>query len=130
VTVISNSVEILCSPEEAFDYLSDHCSELEWNPGSESIDKLTDGPVGLGTKIPRQVEERPEGPRGRDDRLDRPHGWPVHNGGPIEVTAPSGSSPRPPGPGSHPTSTPGRTGSSGSPSRYSSRRSAKKRRRT
>jgi hypothetical protein len=50
VTVISNTVEIRCTPEEAFDYLSDHRNELEWNPGIESIGKLTDGPVGLGTK--------------------------------------------------------------------------------
>ena len=47
MTVISNSVEIRCTPAEAFDYLSDHRNELEWNPGIESIDKLTDGPVGL-----------------------------------------------------------------------------------
>ena len=67
MTVISNSVEIRCTPEEAFDYLSDHRNELEWNPGIESIDKLTDGPVGLGTKYLREV--RPEGRRGRDDRL-------------------------------------------------------------
>jgi hypothetical protein len=50
VTVISNSVDIRCGPEDVFDYLSDHRSELEWNPGIESIDKITDGPVGLGTK--------------------------------------------------------------------------------
>jgi hypothetical protein len=62
MTVISNSVEIRCSPEEAFDYLSDHRSELEWNPGIESIDKLTDGPVGLRTKYRRRgVSQRREG---------------------------------------------------------------------
>lgn len=50
MTVTSNSVDIQCDPEEAFDYLSDHRSELEWNPGIESIDKLTGGPVSLGAK--------------------------------------------------------------------------------
>jgi hypothetical protein len=51
VTVISNIVEIRCTPEEAFDYLSDHRNELEWNPGIDSIDKLTGGTVGLGTRL-------------------------------------------------------------------------------
>ena len=69
MTVISNSVEIRCSSEEAFDYLSDHRSELEWNPGIESIDKLTDGPGRPGHQVSGEVEERPEGRRGRDDRL-------------------------------------------------------------
>jgi hypothetical protein len=50
VTVVSNSVEIRCTPEEAIDYLSDHRSELEWNPGIEPTGKLTDGPVGQGTR--------------------------------------------------------------------------------
>ena len=33
MTIISNSTVIRCTPEEVFDYLSDHRSELEWNPG-------------------------------------------------------------------------------------------------
>jgi hypothetical protein len=45
MTIISNSTVVRCTPEEAFDYLSDHRSELEWNPGIESIEKLTDGPI-------------------------------------------------------------------------------------
>ena len=66
MTVISNIVEIRCTPEGESGYLSDHRSELEWNPGIESTGKLTDGPVGLGT---RYLEIRPElGP----PRLGRP----------------------------------------------------------
>jgi hypothetical protein len=60
VTVISNSVEIRCTPEEAFDYLSDHRNELEWNTGIESIDKLTDGPVGLGTRYLAKWKSAPK----------------------------------------------------------------------
>ena len=71
MTVISNIVEIRCTPEEALDYHSDHRSELEWNPGIESTGKLTDGPVGLGT---RYLEIRPElGP----PRLGRGAGSPA-----------------------------------------------------
>ena len=38
-----------CTPEEAFDSLSDHRYELEWNPRVQEIGQATDGPVGLGT---------------------------------------------------------------------------------
>ena len=86
VTVISNSVDIRCSPEEAFDYLSDHRSELEWNPGIESIDKLTDGPVGLGTKYRAKWKSAPKAVEVETIAYDRPHAWTMHNGGPIEVT--------------------------------------------
>jgi carbon monoxide dehydrogenase subunit G len=86
VTVISNSVEIRCRPEEAFDYLSDHRNELEWNPGIESIDKLTDGPVGLGTTYLAKWKSAPKAVEVETIAYDRPHGWTVHNGGPIEVT--------------------------------------------
>jgi carbon monoxide dehydrogenase subunit G len=86
VTVISNSVAIRCKPEEAFDYLSDHRSELEWTPGIESTGKLTDGPVGLGTRYLAKWKSAPEAVEVEAIAYDRPHGWPVHNGGPVEVT--------------------------------------------
>lgn len=86
MTVISNSVEIRCTPEEAFDYLSDHRNELEWNPGIESIDKLTDGPVGLGTRYLAKWKSAPKAVEVETTAYDRPHGWTVHNGGPVEVT--------------------------------------------
>jgi carbon monoxide dehydrogenase subunit G len=85
MAVISNSVAIRCTQEEAFDYLSDNRNELEWNPGIESIEKITDGPVGLGTQYrakwkssPHVVVEIIE--------YERPQRWAGHNGGPVEVT--------------------------------------------
>lgn len=85
MAVVRNSVRINCSQEAAFDYLSDHRNELEWNPGVESVEKITDGPIGLGTRYeakwkssPRVVVETIE--------YERPRRWAVHNGGPIEVT--------------------------------------------
>jgi carbon monoxide dehydrogenase subunit G len=86
MTIISNSTVIRCTPEEAFDYLSDHRSELEWNPGIESIEKLTDGPVGLGTKYLAKWKSAPQSVEVETVRYDRPHGWTVHNGGLLEVT--------------------------------------------
>ena len=86
MTVISNSVEIRCTTEQAFDYLSDHRSELEWNPGIESIEKLTDGPVGLGTRYLAKWKSAPKAVEVETTAFDRPHGWTVHNGGPVEGT--------------------------------------------
>jgi hypothetical protein len=37
------------SPEEVFDYFSDPANEPEWNIKMKAIERLTDGPVGVGT---------------------------------------------------------------------------------
>jgi hypothetical protein len=85
MTLITNSTVIRCTSEEAFDFLSDHRSELEWNPRVEAMEKITDGPVGVGTryrakwKISPQVEVE-------TIAFDRPRGWAAHNDGPVEVT--------------------------------------------
>lgn len=42
------------SPEDVFDFCSDLRNELEWNPSARSIEKLTDGPVGVGTRYRAQ----------------------------------------------------------------------------
>lgn len=60
MTVIINSVEIARPIEEVFDYLSDQVNELHWNPSVEAMEKLTDGPVRVGTQHPAHV------PRDRD----------------------------------------------------------------
>jgi len=47
-----NSVLIQQSVEEVFDYCSDLENELKWNPdGLLSLQALTPGPVGVGTKF-------------------------------------------------------------------------------
>ena len=82
---IRNSVVLRCSPEVVFDYLSDHRSELEWNPKCRSMEKLTEGPVGVGT---RYRAKWTSGPFVELETVafDRPRAWTMHNGGPIEVT--------------------------------------------
>ena len=63
MTVINNSVEIRCSPEEAFDYLSDHRSELQWNLASSPSTSSPTDLSALGTKCHRRgVSQRREGP--------------------------------------------------------------------
>ncbi len=83
--VISNSVVIRCTPEEAFDYLSDHRSELEWNPACQVMEKITDGPVGAGTRFRAKWKLSPVVELEILEH-DRPRGWKVHNGGALEVT--------------------------------------------
>jgi hypothetical protein len=48
--VIEHAVDIQRSPEEVFDYCTDLGREPEWNPRTRRIEKLTDGPIGLGTR--------------------------------------------------------------------------------
>ncbi len=82
--VIKNSVILRCSPEVAFDYLSDLRAELEWNPRCQGMEKLTEGPVGLGTRYRAKWKSSPYVEL-ETVAFDRPHGWTMHNGGPIEV---------------------------------------------
>ena len=85
MSIINNSVNLRCAQEEAFDYLSDTRNELEWNPAIESIEKTTDGPVGLGTRYKAKWRSSPHLVM-EVIEYERPHRWAVHNGGPIEVT--------------------------------------------
>src|SRR6476659_4598464 len=85
MTVIRNSVVVEASCEEAFDYLSDHRAELEWNPKCVTMEKITEGPVGQGT---RYLAKWKGSPRVELETVhyDRPNTWTMHNDGPIEVT--------------------------------------------
>jgi uncharacterized protein YndB with AHSA1/START domain len=47
---IEAEVDIDRSPTDVFDYCSDHGHEPEWNPNMNRIEKITDGPVGIGTR--------------------------------------------------------------------------------
>lgn len=84
MTVIRNSVLIRCSPEEAFDYLSDLRAELEWNPKCEVMEKITEGPVRQGTRYRAKWKSSPP-VEVEIVEYDRPRSWTAHNGGPIEV---------------------------------------------
>ena len=44
-------VDINRSPEEVFDYCSDLSHEPEWNPMMRQSTKLTEGPIGQGTRF-------------------------------------------------------------------------------
>ncbi len=47
---IEAEVNIDRSPTDVFDYCSEHCHQPEWNPMMKRINRVTDGPLGVGTR--------------------------------------------------------------------------------
>lgn len=99
VAVIEAKADIPRSAEEVFDYASDPANEPEWNIRVKRIQKLTDGPVGVGA---RYRIEFTQGPAAISEcvRFERPGFW-EHAGGSKIIS--SGFSGRvvPKGGGSH-----------------------------
>lgn len=98
MAVIENSVEISRSPEDVFDYGVDLRNELEWNPDAESMEKLTDGPIGVGTKFLAKWKDS-KLLEVECTRYERPHAWRHVNGGPLSIVfdatvSPSGNGSR------------------------------------
>src|SRR5512132_2875192 len=61
-------------PEEVFEFCSDLRSELRWNPKVKYVEKLTDGPVGVGTRYRAQWAN--SGPTTVEVvAFDRPRSW-------------------------------------------------------
>ena len=61
-------------PEEVFDYCSDLRSELRWNPKANYVEKLTDGPVRVGTRYRARWSN--SGPTAVEVvQFDRPRRW-------------------------------------------------------
>ena len=48
---VENAIEICRSPEDVFDYPTGITTEVEWNPRTRRVEKLTPGPIGLGTRF-------------------------------------------------------------------------------
>jgi len=80
MTVIENSVQIDRTPEDVFDYLVDLRNELEWNPDMEAIEKITDGPIDVGTRFLAKWRQSDQ-VEVECTRFDRPHTWCYVNGG-------------------------------------------------
>jgi hypothetical protein len=74
--VIEAATEIGCPAEVVFGYCSDHTNEIEWNPAMRRVAKITDGPVGAGTRY--EMEFFPGRPVvGECVRFDPPVSWAV-----------------------------------------------------
>src|SRR5215207_5506471 len=84
MAVIENSVQINRPPEEVFDYLIDLRNELEWNPDVQSMEKITDGPIGIGTKFLAKWKQS-QMIEVECIRFERPHRWTYSNGGSLSV---------------------------------------------
>jgi uncharacterized protein YndB with AHSA1/START domain len=70
----STETVIYRPPQEVFDYCSDLRSELQWNPRVKYIEKVTDGPVGVGTRY--RARWANSGPTAVEVvQFDRPHSW-------------------------------------------------------
>jgi uncharacterized protein YndB with AHSA1/START domain len=64
-------------PQDVFDYCSDLGSELQWNPKVKYVEKLTDGPVRVGTRYRAQWAN--SGPTTVEVvQFDRPRSWETH----------------------------------------------------
>lgn len=48
---VRNTARIDCSPEKAFDYLTDLHREPEWNEALQSVEPLTPGPLAAGSRF-------------------------------------------------------------------------------
>jgi uncharacterized protein YndB with AHSA1/START domain len=84
MAVIENSVQISRSPAEVFGYLADPRNELEWNPKVEVMEKITDGPVGLGTRF-RAKWSKSKLVTMECTKYDPPNAWCYVNDGPVAV---------------------------------------------
>lgn len=96
MAVIENSVLIKRPIEVVFESLIDIRNELKWNPRVVLMEKLTDGPVGLGTKFKAKWKTSPV-VTVECMQCERPTSWTHHNGGPIEVTLSARLEPHPEG---------------------------------
>jgi uncharacterized protein YndB with AHSA1/START domain len=81
---IENTIEIARTPEAVFDYLSDQGNEVAWNPDCVSMEKLTDGPVGVGTRFRAKWKQGPF-VMSECTAFERSRMWRYENGGPISV---------------------------------------------
>lgn len=82
--VIENTVEIARSPVDVFDYLADQENEIDWNPDCLSVERLSDGPLGVGTRFRAKWQQGPP-VETECTRFDRPRAWQYRNGGRVSV---------------------------------------------
>jgi hypothetical protein len=50
LAVVENTVDIARSADDVFDYCTDLTREPEWNPKAKRVEKVTPGPIGVGTR--------------------------------------------------------------------------------
>lgn len=72
--VLVAEVDIKRSPEDVFDYCSDHRHEPEWNPMMKRCETITDGLISVGTRYATEFVKAP--PMVMEcTRYERPTRW-------------------------------------------------------
>jgi uncharacterized protein YndB with AHSA1/START domain len=85
MTVIRNTILINRPIDEVFDFAVDSRNEFKWNPKVRVMTKVTDGPIGLGTRM--AAKWTMSGPIEMEcTEYEPPYRWAWANGGPIAVT--------------------------------------------
>jgi uncharacterized protein YndB with AHSA1/START domain len=74
LAVIEAEADIHRSAEAVFDYCSDHAHEPEWNIKMKHVAKLTDAPIGVGTRYWMQFTSAPS-VISECVRFERPSVW-------------------------------------------------------
>jgi len=78
--VIETAIDIARPADVVFGYCSDHTHEIEWNPAMRRVAKITDGPIGVGTRY--EMEFLPGHPIvGECVAFDPPATWVVTGSG-------------------------------------------------
>ncbi|MDQ3769765.1 MAG: SRPBCC family protein [Actinomycetota bacterium] len=84
MATIRNAVVIRRPRHDVFAALSNPRSELEWNPKVQLMERIDDGPLGVGSKF--RAKWKLSKPLTLEiTRYDAPNGWSYTNDGPIEV---------------------------------------------
>jgi uncharacterized protein YndB with AHSA1/START domain len=84
VVQIRNSVQIDRPREVVFDFLSDPRNELRWNPKVEVMEKITEGPLGVGSKF-KAKWTKSKLVTMECEHFERPSAWRYRNDGPVVV---------------------------------------------
>lgn len=83
-TEIVSRVTIQRSPEQVFAYISDMRNEVKWNPDVQYMEKISDGPVRVGTRF-RAKWHMSDTVNVIITDLQPPYHATFENGGPVEV---------------------------------------------
>jgi Polyketide cyclase / dehydrase and lipid transport len=72
---VENSIGIAAPAETVFDYVTDVRREPQWNPQLREVEKLTPGPVGVGTRYRVRFGRGVGAAIIENTAFDRPRGW-------------------------------------------------------
>jgi hypothetical protein len=72
---VESSIGIAAPAEAVFDYVTDVRREREWNPQLREAEKLTPGPVGVGTRYRVRFGRGVGAAIIENTAFDRPRGW-------------------------------------------------------